>query len=453
MQDLDDHDLLRHYTEQNSEEAFAALVARHVNKVYSVALRHTRNPHQAEEITQVVFVILARKSAHLGKRVILEGWLYLTARMTAVTLVRSEIRRARREQEALMQSLQNESEPEIWTQIAPMLDTALAQLNGTDRHAIVLRYIYSKSMKEIGAALGVNEKAAKMRVHRALDKLHAIFGKLGIKSSSAIIAEAISANSVQAAPASLATSVTALAIGKGAAANSSTLTLIKGALKIMAWSKAKTTIMGGTAVLLVVCTTAIVVTQTGQPDSSSLARKLPGIVSQRDEAVTADRTTPKGTMLVMANAMKTGDAQSYVDSFVFATSEELKLRPTLESLVAATARFTDAVSNKFGADAARTMPNLPFQIPVDRIQSLKQTLQGDSATVSIGKKGGRPIQFTRINGEWKMAADGFVHRSPAVMNDLYNRVIQALDETTPEIPQNKFPTPMDAVNRVKERAR
>src|ERR1043166_9060155 len=122
MQDPDDIALLREYAERDSEEAFAALVTRHVDKVYSVALRHTRNPHQAEEITQAVFVILARKSNRLNKRVILAGWLCRTARLSAVTYVRSEIRRMRREQEAQVQALSNEGESEVWPRIAPLLD-------------------------------------------------------------------------------------------------------------------------------------------------------------------------------------------------------------------------------------------------------------------------------------------------------------------------------------------
>src|SRR5436305_13728726 len=114
MQELDDIALLRQYTEQNSEEAFAALVARHVNKVYSVALRHTRNPHQAEEITQAVFIILAKKSGQLGKKVILCGWLYETSRLTAVTIIRSEIGRAHREQDAHDQTLVDEDDSDGW---------------------------------------------------------------------------------------------------------------------------------------------------------------------------------------------------------------------------------------------------------------------------------------------------------------------------------------------------
>jgi len=147
MQELDDITLLREFTERNSEEAFASLVQRHINKVYSVALRHTRNPHSAEEITQAVFVILARKAKQLRKGVIVEGWLYETARLTAMTFIRSEIRRARREKEAHVQNVLNEDESEVWRQIAPELDAAMAGLSETDRHAIVLRFFDGKSMK------------------------------------------------------------------------------------------------------------------------------------------------------------------------------------------------------------------------------------------------------------------------------------------------------------------
>src|SRR5215469_979897 len=121
MQELDDIALLREYADRGSEDAFATLVTRHINKVYSVALRHTGNQHQAEEISQVVFLILARKSRSLGKRVILEGWLHQTARLTALASVRSEIRRTYREQEAYMQSVLENDNSQVWSQIAPLL--------------------------------------------------------------------------------------------------------------------------------------------------------------------------------------------------------------------------------------------------------------------------------------------------------------------------------------------
>jgi RNA polymerase sigma factor (sigma-70 family) len=265
MHELDDIALLRQYSEQNSEEAFAALVTRHIDKVYSVALRHTGNPHSAEEITQAVFVILARKSRHVGKRVILEGWLYQTARLTAMTHIRSEIRRARREQEAHMQTSLNENDSETWTQIAPLLDAALAGLNETDRHAVVLRFFYGKSLREIGTALGGSEDTARMRINRAIEKLQKFFLKRGIASTTATLAGAISANSVQAAPMALAKSVTAVAIAKGAAASGSTLTIIKGALKIMAWTKMKTAIVVGVVALLATGTATLTIHEITKP--------------------------------------------------------------------------------------------------------------------------------------------------------------------------------------------
>jgi RNA polymerase sigma factor (sigma-70 family) len=245
----DDIALLREYARNHSEAAFAALVARHVNLVYSVALRSVRDRHLAGEITQAVFIILARKADKLPQHAVLAGWLCRTARYASANALTVQRRRQRREQEAYMQSqledlsCQIEATAEIWNQIAPLLDGALEQLGRKDHDALVLRFFESKNFAEVGAALGASEDAAKMRVNRALEKLRRFFTKRGVSSTTAIIAGTISANSVQAAPVALAKAVTAIAVAKGAAASGSTLTLIKGALKIMAWTKAQTAIV------------------------------------------------------------------------------------------------------------------------------------------------------------------------------------------------------------------
>jgi uncharacterized protein (TIGR03435 family) len=255
----DDMALLRDYARNDSEAAFAVLVTRHVNLVYSVALRQVGDAHLAEEITQAVFIILARKADKLSQHTVLSGWLCRTARYASANALTIQRRRQQREQEAHMQSILNEPESETWTHIAPLLDGALEQLGRKDHDALVLRFFENKNFAEVGAVLGASEDAAKMRVSRALEKLRKFFTKRGVDSTTAIIAGAISANSVQAAPVALAKTVTAVAIAKGVAASGSTLTLIKGALKIMAWTKMKTAIVAGAVVLLAAGTTTVTV--------------------------------------------------------------------------------------------------------------------------------------------------------------------------------------------------
>jgi RNA polymerase sigma factor (sigma-70 family) len=249
MQEVADMELLRQYADRNSDEAFAALVARHVNLVYSAALRKTGNADAAGEITQAVFIILAQKAGRLSQRTILSGWLYQTTRLTAANFLRTEIRRVRREQEAYMQSLANETEPEVWPQMAPLLEDAMGQLGEKDRNAIALRFFEGKSFQEIGAAFGASENAAKKRVAHALEKLHRYFSKHGVSSTTAIIAGAISANSAHAAPMGLATTITATVI-KGPAVAASTLALVKGTLKVMTWIKFKIALSITAALLL-----------------------------------------------------------------------------------------------------------------------------------------------------------------------------------------------------------
>jgi len=248
----DDMALVRQYAADQSEEAFATLVSRHAGLVYSAALRQVNNPPLAEEITQAVFIILARKAGSLDEKTILPGWLYRAACYTAGTARKQEQRRQHRESEAYMESTLHTAETEAaWKQMSPLLEEAMLRLGQTDRDALVLRFFEGRSLSEVGQALGASEAAAKKRVNRALEKLRKIFAKRGVISTTTILAGAISANSVQAAPVGLALNISAVAVAKGAAAGTTTLTLVKGALKIMAWTKMKTAVVVGVGALLI----------------------------------------------------------------------------------------------------------------------------------------------------------------------------------------------------------
>ena len=265
MPEPDDIALLRQYAERNAESAFATLVEKYVNLVYSTALRSVGNSHAAEEITQAVFIILARKARSLSQGTILSGWLYQTARLTAANFLRAEIRRQHREQEAYMQSLLNELEPEVWPQIAPLLDAAMERLGEKDRNAVVLRYFENKNLREVGAALGASEDAAKMRVNRALEKLRKFFTKRGVTLSGTAIAGAVSANSVQAAPVGLVATVTGVA-AKGTTISATITTLVKGTMKMMTWMKLKFAAGVGVAALLAGGAATVAISQTSGDD-------------------------------------------------------------------------------------------------------------------------------------------------------------------------------------------
>lgn len=235
MPSMDDRDLLREYVENGSDIAFEAILNRHVNLVYSTALRQVREPSLASEVTQTTFIILARKAKSLRRETVLSGWLYRTAQFAAARALRAEYRRRERDQEAA--KMQTEQSNSVWEQLAPLLDRAMAHLNDTDRNAIVLRFFENKTAKDVGVALGINEAAAQKRVARAIEKLRGLCTKNGVVVPAIALTAVISANAVQAAPAGIAvTTTTAL---KGVGISASTATLIKGTLKSIAWAKFK----------------------------------------------------------------------------------------------------------------------------------------------------------------------------------------------------------------------
>ena len=239
----EDAELLRAYVESGSEAAFAALVERHKGLVYASALRQTGEPSLAEEITQTVFIVLARKARTLKPGTLLSGWLFRATRFAARDALKIERRRVRREHEASLMN-PNDTGPRTeeaitWQEIAPVLDESLARLGEMDRHALLLRFFEQRKLADVGQALGLSEDGARKRVQRALEKLRGMLSRRGVAVPAAVLATVLAANGAPAAPVTLAI---------GAAA---TTPLLKGTLALMAWSKTKTAVATVGALLLV----------------------------------------------------------------------------------------------------------------------------------------------------------------------------------------------------------
>lgn len=209
---MQDSELLRDYVENGSEAAFARLVSRYINLVYGTAQRLVRDGHQAEEIAQSVFCLLAQKAGSFTGELTLAGWLYQTTRFTAAKAFRTEQRRRQREQEAAAMNDTHVSGETNWETIAPHLDGALEKLNDKDRLALLLRFFQQKSMREVGESMGVTEAAAKMRVGRAVDQVRQILSKQGVTCSITLLTAILSQKGAEAAPAALTLKVTTAAL-------------------------------------------------------------------------------------------------------------------------------------------------------------------------------------------------------------------------------------------------
>ncbi len=210
--------LLAEYVKRGSEKAFRELVARYTNLVYSTALRLVDgDAHAAQDIAQTVFVDLARKAPNLSADVSLGGWLHRHTCFVAATALRGQRRRQARERTAVAMNTQEDHSASNLAALAPELDEAINQLPADDRAAIILRFFEQLDFRAIGAQLGSSDDAARMRVNRAVEKLHEMLKGQGVTLSVAAVGAALAAESVKAAPAGLASALASHALSGTAA--------------------------------------------------------------------------------------------------------------------------------------------------------------------------------------------------------------------------------------------
>ena len=225
---LTDAELLHRFVEKRAQDAFAELVRRHLNLVYSAAFRRTNGRHDlTEDIAQKVFTDLARKAGQLTNHPTLTGWLYRSTRYAAIDVMRIEQRRGKLAQilTTMPEEMNPADAPADWAQLRPVIDEAMDQLKEQDREIMLLRFFQGLTFAEVGAKLELTENAARMRTERALDKLRLYLAKRGI-TSTATLAGLLASQSLVAAPAGLAATVATTALAAAPAVGAGLFTTI-----------------------------------------------------------------------------------------------------------------------------------------------------------------------------------------------------------------------------------
>ena len=206
---MNDWDLLQRWLAEQDDHAFASLVRRHLPFVYACARRQVGSFHAAD-VTQSVFLILARKAPTFRPDIILSSWLFRTTGYVVAQVRRRDARRALLESEVARMN-PTTTEPEIheaWrARLEPHLDAALAALSETDRRFVLTRFFERQRFAEVAERFGVSEDAAKKRVGRALERMRHVLVRRGVAIPSASLAALILQPNAEAVPPGLASTI------------------------------------------------------------------------------------------------------------------------------------------------------------------------------------------------------------------------------------------------------
>ncbi len=405
-----DCDLLRRYAETQSEDAFAELVRRHVNLVYSAAMRQVNgDSHLAQDVAQTVFTELARKAAALSNRQLLSGWLYTCTHFTAAKAVRKESRRRTHELEAhTMHELCHSPAPDIdWEHIRPVLDKVMHKLKESDRDVILMRYFENRQLADIGEKLGLSEDAARKRVDRALEKLRAFLSKSGATATA--LAAALSANAVQVAPVGLATTLTTASLTGTVVGTGVTLTFVK----LITMTKLQSAIVG--AVVIAGVATPLVIQQ-----QSKLRQENESLRKQAEQLAPVQADNERLSNLVAETASSQKVASNQLSELLRLRGEVAGLRSQsdeMKKLAAENQRLRSSLASgsaaKHGAQTGSAEDTLPkeswafvgYADPESALQSMVWAMtHGDTKTFLASLSPGSPVfRDAQEKGEHEMA--------------------------------------------------
>jgi RNA polymerase sigma factor (sigma-70 family) len=393
---------LRQYVQTRSADAFKVLVERYGGAVYAQCVRQLRDPHAAEDVTQAVFIVLARKASSLPADVVLPAWLFQVTRYACANARRSENRRKHHEQEAGMwrqeRQRTNHDDGGV-TDLEVVLDDALARLGRADREAIVLRYYSGKDCCEVGRSLGISPDTARRRVSRAVAKLRAALLSHGVAVAPAVLMTRLDAVSSVAPPASLTHGILVQALNP----DSTTpwcATIVKGAMHMMRWTQVKLATVAASIILLACAGGAVFKAALREP------------ASQPASVPEAQRESIRSTIQHVAQAIRGNDLPTLERNVVASNDQQGALVKAMIDENVSTRRLQNAWAVKF--KRPMTFHGLTFmwfpELEGGFEVMLERTLDNlDDSTVQITGQAARvPVRFApdadqNAAGPWRGA--------------------------------------------------
>jgi RNA polymerase sigma factor (sigma-70 family) len=417
----DDHALLADYVD-GSDTAFAALVRRHVDLVYSAALRQVRDPHTAADVTSAVFIVLSKKAGELTAGVVVAAWLHSTTRYAALRAIRSRVRREHYEQEAarMHEIIRNEEPSAAWEEIAPWLDESIGQLSRKDHEAIILRYFQNKSYPEIATSIGSTEEAVRKRVDRALRKLRQFLACRGVVVSAEGFAATL-VNAVRPSPPDLVRTIRPFS---NPSPGDTAPPLVSETLQTLRWRFWKPILATGLAVLLALVPLTLLL-QNG--NSGPLA-------------------SPVNTFRLLNQAGNEGDSDRWSNLIYVTTPEEDQVRSLLASNVVAQTGLRRVLVQRFGqTDYERSaFPRMFDDTSETEIATAVQTIKGNKATLQFQR--GSNFKFIQVAGAWKFDFFRTTPVSPAQLRQSLETNIPRLMKLERKVQAGEFTSSAAAAN-------
>lgn len=185
--------LLQRFSTGSDAEAFAELVRRYVQLVYSTSWRVLKDETDANDVTQETFFELTRQANRISGS--LACWLHRVATQKSIDVIRRRVHRRQREQ---VYARTRPVEVQSWQDLSGHVDRALDKLDEHTRSLLLDHFIAGKTTATIAQEQGVSQATISRRINAALEQLRGILRRKGLLVTTVALGTLLMENAAEA---------------------------------------------------------------------------------------------------------------------------------------------------------------------------------------------------------------------------------------------------------------